>query len=178
MSPKGYGFVDYELYMTNGWFEAGHEQLRKKWGGVLSNVKFQTQNELLLNMIKKISDSGKFPVKYVDVDSAYGNDDHFLDSLSEQWIYFADIPGDRKVFLSHPDISIPPHTGRGRKPTSMKAKFPPQQVKKIVADLNMPWTRVVLGIGAKEPVIAEKKSRCSVKCFRNHYNNRRGIFSW
>jgi len=155
-SSKGYGLVDYKLYMPERWFEDGYAARRKKCG-VPSKTKFRTKNEILLNMINNISCSGKFPAKYIGVDCAYGNDDNFLDSLPDNLIYFADIPGERRVFTNRPNVSIPAYSGKGRKPAKEKPEFPPLAVKKVVEESNTPYTRVVLGIGAKGPVIAEEK---------------------
>jgi SRSO17 transposase len=155
-SSKGYGLIDYELYMPERWFEKDYIERRKKCG-VPSTNKFHTKNEILLDMINNISDSGKFPAKYIGVDCAFGDDNSFLDSLPEQLIYFADIPCDRRVFVSRPKASIPTYSGKGRKPSKEKTEFPPLAVKEVVKSSDTPWTRVVLGIGAKGPVIAEEK---------------------
>jgi len=155
-SSRGYGLVDYRLYMPEKWFKDDYSARRKKCG-VPSRIKFLTKNDILLNIINNIANSGKFPAKYIGVDCAYGNDDDFLDSLPDNLIYFADIPGDRRVFSSRPNVSTPAYSGRGRKPTKEQPEFPPLAVKRVVEGTNTPFTRVVLGIGAKGPVIAEEK---------------------
>jgi hypothetical protein len=108
-------------------------------------------------MIHKTVESGKFPAKYVGVDSAYGSNHAFLDSLPEELIYFADIHSNISVFTSRPGTYFPEYSGRGRRPTGEKPEFTPISAKKLVENANVPWSKVVLGIGTKGPIITEDK---------------------
>ena len=152
---KGYGLVDCELYMPDKWFEPGYEALRKRCK-TPEGLEFKTKNRLLLELIEKAVASGNLRAKYVGVDSAFGNDHEFLDSIPGNLIYFASIPSDHHVFSQRPDMLVPAHTGRGRKPSAAPS-FPPLEVKKIVDQSSVPWEEVVLGIGAKGPIITADK---------------------
>jgi SRSO17 transposase len=154
--PQGYGLIDYELYMPEKWFEEGHAGLRKKCG-VPSNLKFRTKNQIATDIILNATDSGLFPAKYVGVDSAYGSDSKFLDSLPDGIIYFADVKKDHMVFTSRPKMAVPPYSGNGRKPWKQAPEFPPRTVKEIAEDTDLPWNDVVLDIGAKGPIITSDK---------------------
>ena len=156
VSPLGYGLIDYELYMPGKWFEDSHANLRKRCG-VPASLKFQTKNQIATDMILKAADSGLFPAKYVGVDSAYGSDSKFLNSLPEGMVYFADVKKDQMVFVGRPKMSVPPYSGKGRKPRIEAPEFPPRMVKEIAEDANLPWNDVVLGIGAKGPIITNDK---------------------
>lgn len=153
---KGYGLVDYKLYMPDKWFNADHADLRKKCG-VPSSIRFKTKNEMLLEMVQDANKSGLFPAKYVGVDAGFGSDADFLDGLPENLVYFADIKSNQTVFVNRPGTSIPAYSGKGRKPTKVKADAVPISVKKIIEASEEPWERIVLGIGAKGPVIAQDK---------------------
>ena len=155
-SQKGYGLVDRKLYMPESWLDADHAGLRKKCG-VPSEVKYKTKNEMLLEMICEAANSGKFPAKYVGIDSAFGSDSDFLDSLPETLTYFADIRSNQYVFVGRPDTAVPAYSGRGRMPTKEKPEFEPRKVSEIAEDSEFPWNDVVLGIGAKGPVFAKDK---------------------
>jgi SRSO17 transposase len=155
-STRGYGLVDYELYMPEQWFDSDHAELRKKCD-VPSNIQFKTKNKILLKMIQDTVQSGLFPAKYVGVDSAFGSDNDFLDGLPESVIYFADVRGNHPVFADRPDVYIPAYSGRGRKPTHEKTDAAPSTVKEALEKSGAVWERVVLGIGSKGPVIAEDK---------------------
>ena len=155
-SPLGYGLVDYELYLPEPWFDAEKKEQRKKCK-IPPGTEFKTKNSMLLDMINKIVESGKFPAKYIGVDSGYGSDGEFLDSLPDNLIYFADVRSNCNVFASRPGVSVPQYSGKGRKPSKEKPEFAPVTVKELSADSKTPWNKVVLGIGAKGPVIAEDK---------------------
>jgi SRSO17 transposase len=155
-SPNGYGIVDYRLHMTEKWLATSHESIRKKCG-VPSKLRFKTKNATLLEMIQNMVASGLFPAKYVGVDSEFGSDSEFLNGLPESVVYFADVRSNQLVFDGNPDVSIPIYSGKGRKPTKEKPDFAPLSVKELIEKSDEPWERVVLGIGAKGPVIADDK---------------------
>ena len=153
---KGYGLVDYGLYLPDKWFDESHKGLRKTCG-VPSKTHFKTKNKILLEMIRETIQSNLFPAKYVGVDSAYGSDNDFLDGLPDSVIYFADVRNCHPVFADRPDVFTPDYSGKGRKPTKRKTNAAPQTVKEVVEKSDAPWERVVLGIGSKGPVITEDK---------------------
>ena len=155
-STKGYGLIDYELYMPEQWFDADHAGLRKKCD-IPSSIRFKNKNDMLLEMIQDTIQSGKFPAKYVGVDSSFGSDSDFLDGLPDSVIYFADVRSNQLVFVNRPVVYTPAYSGRGRKPKREKTDVAPLTVEKLIEDSEEPWERVVLGIGAKGPVIAEDK---------------------
>jgi SRSO17 transposase len=155
-SAKGYGLVDYSLYMPDKWFDAGYAELRKKCD-VPSSIRFKTKNEMLLEMIWSTVRSGLYPAKYVGVDAGFGSDAAFLDGLPENLVYFADIRSNQIIFTDKPETFVPMYSGRGRRPTKPKADAVPISVKKAIEKSDEPWERVVLGIGAKGPIIAEDK---------------------
>jgi len=153
---KGYGLLDYELYMPEVWFDDNHAKLRKQ-NMVPGNLKFKTKNQLMLEMIHKVAQSEQFQGKYVGVDSSFGSDKEFLDSLPEGLIYFADIHNNALVFKERPNLVVPSYCGKGKKPTKPKPEFPPISVKLLAEDESIPWNDVVLGIGAKGPITAQDK---------------------
>jgi hypothetical protein len=153
---KGYGILNYELYMPEVWFDEEHAKLRKQ-NLVPDGLEFRTKNQLLSDMIQKITQSGQFQGKYVGVDSSFGTDKAFLDSLPDELTYFADIHNNVSVFKERPNFFLPPYCGRGRKPSALKPKYPPVSVKSLAEDESIPWNDVVLGIGAKGPIIARDK---------------------
>ena len=154
--PNGYALIDYELYMPKQWFDDEYEDKRTKCK-VPKELEFKTKNEILSDMICSMIKSGQFPAKYVGVDSSFGNDSKFLDSLPEEIIYFADIHNDLLVFDEYPDVFLPEYSGKGRRPIKMTTNKSPMQVKDLVEQSDIPWEPVVLGIGAKGPIVSEDK---------------------
>ena len=55
-----------------------------------------------------------------------------------------------------PGLVTPPYSGKGRKPTP-KPEFAPVAVDSLAGDDSIPWNSVVLGIGAKGPIITKDK---------------------
>jgi len=156
VNPRGYSLIDYGLYMPEEWFDASHTELRKRCG-VPTNLKFRTKTAIASDMIREATKSGQFPAKYVGADSAYGNDREFLDSLPDGIIYFADVRSDLKVFTSRPGMAVPPYSGRGPRPWKEAPEFLPCAVRELAEDASLPWNDVVLGIGAKGPIITNDK---------------------
>jgi len=153
---RGYCLIDYSLYMPEKWFDASYIELRQKCA-VPSSIKFKTKNTMLLEMVCNTIQSGLFHAKYVGVDSSFGCEAEFLDGLPKNIIYFADIHSNQLVFVSRPNVFIPSYSGKGRKPTKEKTEFDPLSVKDVIYQSKEPWEHVVLGIGAKGPVIAYDK---------------------
>ncbi|MCL1917650.1 MAG: IS701 family transposase [Peptococcaceae bacterium] len=153
---KGYGLLDYELYMPEEWFDESHDKLRKQ-NLVPEDLEFKTKTQMLAEMIQNIASSEQFQGKYVGVDSSFGTNKEFLDALPESLIYFADIHNNTVIFRERPNLVLPPYKGRGRKPTKPKPEFAPVSVKSIGEDKEVPWNDTVLGIGAKGPIIVRDK---------------------
>ncbi|MDR0622150.1 MAG: IS701 family transposase [Deltaproteobacteria bacterium] len=153
--PRGYGLIDYELYMSENWLGADYEAQRKRCK-VPEGLEFKTKNQLLSEMIRKAVDSGDFKAKYVGVDSFFGRDHAFLDALPEGLIYFAGVPSDQNVFLGRPDMIVQEHDCGGRQP-SPGPSFPPVKVSDIAQNSSIPWEEMVLGMGAKGPIIVNDK---------------------
>jgi SRSO17 transposase len=152
-SPKGYGLADYRLYMPKKWFDDERADLRKKCL-VPESLEYKSKNVMLFEMINKIYASGLFECKYVGVDSDFGSDPDFLDSLPEGLVYFAEVPRNLHAFERR--IVVPEPIGGGGKP-SPTPSFAPKQVSEIAADPSVPWKEVILGIGAKGPIVAKDK---------------------
>ena len=151
----GYGLIDFELFVPQKWFGEDFEERRAKCR-IPEELEFKTKNELISAMINKAWKTGLFQGRYVGVDSAFGHDHAFLDSLPSDLVYFADVHSDDRVFLGRPEMILPAYGGRGRMPAEHPS-YPPKTVKEIVADESVPWKDVVLGNGAKGPMYARDK---------------------
>jgi hypothetical protein len=155
-SSKGYGLVDFELFMPEKWFGSDFAEKREKCYVPLG-LEFKTKNQILSEMIRKLRLSGLFKGNYLGLDSEFGSDHAFLDSLPKELIYFADVHNDCHVFLGRPELVTQAYAGRGRRPKGLAPSFPSLKVKDIIANDSTPWNDVVLGNGAKGPIIAKDK---------------------
>jgi SRSO17 transposase len=165
VGDKGYGLYNASLYMPEVWMSPKYEAKRFKCR-VPEDLKFETKNTLLLNLIKDMIEQGRFNGKYIGVDSSFGRDHNFLDSLPEGFIYFADVPCNLLVFPSRPEMVAPQYSGRGRIP-GLKASISPVNVSDLAKNEDLPWQEVVLGTGSKGPIFAKDKCLRVVEV-RNH----------
>ncbi len=161
-TEKGYGLVDRQLYLPKEWFSAQKAQLREKCK-VPEDTVFQTKNEIALDMIRRTLKSGKFPVKWIGCDAAFGSDHSFLMGLPESVCYFAAVKDSELVFEERPEMKFPQgKSGRARK--HLQPAFPPVTVKSIAMNPDIPWEKRTLAMGTKGPVRACVKCLPCVSC--------------
>ncbi len=161
-TSKGYGLVNRALYMPEEWFSDEKAKMRKKCK-VPETLTFQTKNEIAQEMIHQVVESGKFPVKWIGCDAAFGSDHSFLRGLPEGVCYFAAVKENELVFTERPDMVLP----KGRNAKHPRPSIPPESVKSIAADDSIPWDKCVLAQGTKGPIQAQIKCVRCVACDAN-----------
>ncbi|MDR2353049.1 MAG: IS701 family transposase [Deltaproteobacteria bacterium] len=150
-SLQSSALYDFSLFMPEEWFSDDYRKLRDDCR-VPEDLRFVEKNQLLLNMIERALNSGKFNVKYVGLNSTFGKDLEFLDSLPTGLIYFAEVPDKHQVFLPHQDKLASKERGKkSAKTQSLEARM----VKDIVEDSTTEWKRVALETRAK--VVSKEK---------------------
>lgn len=154
-SERGRALIDAKLYMPKTWFTKEPSELIEKYR-VPENLQFKTKPQILSQMINSAINSGLFPCKYIGVDSAFGRDHVFLDSLPKDKIYFADVPKNYRVFASRPETVTPDYCGKGR-PPSPTLSLEPSSVEQIVNNSIIPWEEWVIGNGENGVVIVKDK---------------------
>jgi SRSO17 transposase len=169
-SEKGYGLLTGRLYLPQIWFSPEYAQRRKdNW--VPEDLTFQTKIQIALELIQKVDQSGLFPGRWIGCDTTFGSDLDFLGSLPQEYYYFADVRSDARVFLRKPKTHLPPYGGRGPRPKRLRLSSPhaqPKSVSTLARSAKYPWKPVILGEGAKGPIVAQ------VKCLRV-YPSRNGL---
>lgn len=170
---KGYGLVDYELYLPKEWFGESFAQ-RRNACHLPEEKKFATKNELAQTMLNQILRRGLFQAQWIGCDAAYGSDHAFLDGLElpEGVWYFAAIRAKEQVFLRYPE-PIVPETKRGRPRKYPVLSQDPISVQEIAEDTTIPWETVVLAEGAKGPILAERKILRCYACRNDRHRNYR-----
>ncbi len=153
---KGYGLLNGQLYMPEKWFSEEYEERRAKTL-VPDELVFQTKQQIALTLIKRVVQTGLFPAKWIGCDGAFGSNINFLRSLPTNFHYFASIASNEKVFLKKPEIGLPPYKGRGRRPTKVCVlnEQEPVIVKDLAKSSTIKWDSVILGEGAKGPIVAQ-----------------------
>jgi SRSO17 transposase len=153
-SSNGYSLLKGRLYMPQKWFDADYADRREKCG-VPDALVFKTQPAIASELIQEIISSGRFPARWIGVDSGFGSNHDFLDSLPDAMLYFADIHKNATFFTSMPEVAVPPYKGKGKMPTVPKPSFPPVAADFISADPNLKWENTYLGEGAKGPIYSD-----------------------
>jgi hypothetical protein len=156
VGANGYGLLNARLYMPEKWYGDDFADKRHKCG-VPEDLEFKTKNQILSEMINEAVDSGRFKGRHIGVDSAFGRDSKFLDSLPSCLFYFADVPCSQLVFHGRPEMKVPEYSGRGRRPKVEVPSFPPVKVTELGGDERLPWREAVLGNGANGPIITRDK---------------------
>ena len=155
-SSKGYGLVDRALYMPEIWFSEEYEE-RWKNCQVPEDLTFKTKNEIGMELIKKIIDTGIFPARWVGFDASFGSDGEFRDTVDVlQMNYLGDIKSNTLVWVDRPKVGIPPYRGRGprvEKERVLEGKA--VHVSDIAHDPGTEWETMILTEGSKGPLIAE-----------------------
>lgn len=167
---KGYGLVDYQLYIPKEWFGDAFAQSRQECH-IPEALSFSSKNEIATRMINQVFMSGQFQVQWVGCDAAYGNDHDFLDSLElpEGVWYFASTNAREQVFVEYPEITYP-QTKRGRSRKHPVLSPGPTSVRDIAKDSSIPWETVVLAEGSKGPIMTERKY---LRCFSSRADGSR-----
>lgn len=110
--------VDAQLYLPEEWFDKAHEKLRKRWH-IPAERSFASKADLGYQMIQHAK-ANKMQFEVVGCDTIYGRDSEFRRALNtENILYMADIPNNIHVYLTRPELGVPPNTpGKRGRPCS------------------------------------------------------------
>lgn len=164
-SERGYGLVSKKLYVPECWFASEYEERRRECL-IPENLKFQTKNEIASKLLNAVLASGRFQVKWIGCDAAFGCDHVFLHSLPSSVYYFASVRATELVFKEMPKMIVPESSSEkgGRRFKHPRPTIAPVSVESIAKDDTIAWSQVVLTQGAKGPVIADVKYIRCVSC--------------
>lgn len=158
-SARGYTLVDRRLYLPECWFTPAYAPRRQKCG-VPSDLGFRTKAELAGELIATLKHRGALPLQCVTFDEHFGQNPTLLDQVDglELW-YLAEVPHDPRVWLERPPTAVPPHAGKGRRPSRervLAGDAAPVSVERLAEQLPADaWTRAPIKEGAKGPLVAE-----------------------
>ena len=158
-SPQGYTLLDARLYLPESWF-AAEMATRRALCGIPDDVSFQTKPELALEMLQALVRRGRLPFQWVAADALYGDTPAFLDGVAElgKW-YFVEVACSTRVWWRQPEVYLPQRTGRGRRPTKRRLRYPHQRPRRVDAIVRRIrpglWQRYVIKEGSKGPIICD-----------------------
>ena len=154
--PEGYGLVDSKLYIPEKWFSDEYSERRTKTD-IPCRLIFKTKPNIALDLIQETVRKDYFKAKWIGCDATFGMNREFLEGLPRDLLYFASIRSNTNVFLKKPLVGIPPQ-GSKSKP-SIKEKILNDAKRISVKDVSqlktLKWESIILGEGAKGPIIAE-----------------------
>jgi len=163
-SRKGHSFLDARLFLPEKWFAESHQE-RRQICAVPEELTHQTKPEIALDMLKNALQRGDLPGRWVAADALYGDAPAFRDGIAalDKW-YFVEVRCTTRLWLERPEVGVPPWKGRGRRPTRLRLKNPPQkalQVNELAQQLPAEtWVRARIKEGAKGPLV------CDFACLR------------
>lgn len=163
-SATGYTLVDARLYVPEPWFADDHAEQRALCG-IPDDLTFQTKPDLALMLLRDAVERGGLPFQWVAVDALYGDTPAFLDGVAalDKW-YFAEVACSTRVWWRQPELVVPTWSGRGRRPTKLRLRYPYQHARRVDALLRriapQSWQRYVIKEGSKGPII------CDFACVR------------
>jgi len=110
--------ADAQLYLPKEWFDKDHEKLCQRWH-IPAERCFASKADLGLEMIRHAKANG-MQFEVVGCDTTYGKDSEFRRALdTENILYMADIPNNIHVYLTKPELGIPPNIpGKRGRPCS------------------------------------------------------------
>ena len=158
-SSRGYAFLDERLYVPEGWFS---DDYRERWQqcGIPTDVRFQTEPELGLEMIGDLVSRRVIPFRWVTADKHFGENPVFLDEIAKlgKW-YLLEVPANTRVWLHTPAIEPPGRGLLGRprtRPRVARNASRPREVRELATGLpKSKWRRRVIKEGSKGPLMAE-----------------------
>jgi SRSO17 transposase len=153
------------------WFDDAHAEKRARCG-VPEDLRFVTEPQLALGMIKNLKKRGILPFTWVLGDETYGADPKFLDGVEALGkYYFVEVKKTTLVYLGSVKVlpAGPGEMGRPRKyPRVLPGTKDPVEVQKV-ADLlpQKAWELQDLKEGTKGPIQAHvacmRVTRCRCK---------------
>lgn len=145
---------DTRLYLPKAWLE---DAARCRKAAIPEEARcYRSKAELALEMVKSALARG-MRFGYVGADGGYGKEPAFLRGLDKLNCRFvADVHCDQAIYLQNPDPQVPVWSGRGKRPSLLKAQSASVRVDQWASDQPPDaWQRLNLRDGEKGMLVAE-----------------------
>jgi SRSO17 transposase len=151
VTPDGCALLDDQLYLPKEWAK---DKKRREKVYVPKEVRFRTEPQLGVDLLRRTRDAGMIHFDWVIADSRYGQNGTFLDGLDElEQRYVVEVPVNTTVWTEDPAGDVPPYCGQGRPPTRPQ-RDAVRSVQAIAADLPAEaWQTLKLRDGATGPLV-------------------------
>jgi SRSO17 transposase len=147
------------LYVPGSWFT---EAYRERWKAcrIPEGVRFQTEPQLAVEMIRELIARAVIPFRWVTADASYGKNLDFLEEIARlgKWA-FIEVPADTRVWLRTPRVEPPGRSLWGaprRKPRVVHTTPRPVAVRDLITHgPTLKWIRAQIKEGSKGPLVAD-----------------------
>jgi SRSO17 transposase len=138
------------LYLSEDW---ATDTKRREEAHVPKDIRFQTKPQIGIELLRRTRERELVKFDWVIADELYGHNGDFLDGLEQtEQRYVVEVPVNTTVWTVDPQTQVPPHRGRGPRPTRPQRDHV-QSVKAIAASLPpSAWQILQLRPGAKGPL--------------------------
>jgi len=153
VTPAGCALLEEQLYLPRIW---ANDNKRREKAGVPKDITFQTKPQIALELLRRTWNNGLVKFDWVTADEFYGHNGDFLDGLENAaQRYVVEVPVNTTVWTVDPQTQVPPHVGRGPRPTRPRREHV-RTVREVAADLPASaWQAMQLRMGAKGPLAFE-----------------------
>lgn len=158
-SRKGYTLLDGQLFVPEVWFSAAYADKRRATE-LPATLEPQTKPEIALDLLTRAVARGHVPGRWLAADALYGNSPAFRDGVAAlKLFYMTAISSDTLIWRRPVALEVPPSSGKGRKPTTLRRKTPsnaPYRVDALATRLpKRAWTRTTITEGSKGPLVCD-----------------------
>jgi len=148
--------IDTRLYLPKEW---GEDRERCLEAGVPEqDIVYKSKADLAFEMVVGARQNG-VRFSFVGMDGGYGKEPALLRRLEDSgFVFVADVHKDQQIYVDNPNPSVPERrgSGRGKKPTQLKAQSASQRVDEWVkTQPEESWQRVTVRPGTKGDVRVE-----------------------
>jgi SRSO17 transposase len=118
VTPTGSALLEHQLYLPKEWVM---DAKRRKQAGVPKEITFQTKPQIGIALLRRLREQDSVSFDWITADEAYGQNGAFLDELEALGQrYVVEVPKNITVWTADPQTQVPPHSGKGRRPTRPK----------------------------------------------------------
>ena len=153
VTPDGCVALDQQLYLPREWTA---DKARRKKTRIPKQVTYRSQNQIALDLLRRIATNGHIDFDWVTADAHYGDDGELLDALeSDSQRYLLEGRAEKTFWTVDPASQVPDYSGAGR-PPSRAVRDRVQSAKAIAEGLqSTDWHALKLREGAKGPLAFE-----------------------
>ena len=145
--------LDQQLYLPREW---ACDRSRRRRTRVPQDVKYRAQNEIAIDLLRRVQKNGHVHFDWITADAHYGDDGNLLNAMeADEQRYLLEIRADKTFWTVDPSQEVPAYGGSGRYPTRPKRDHVEAAAAIAKGIASDQWQALNLRDGAKGPVAYE-----------------------